>query len=119
VQFLNNQIPAARISPIAKKLLGFLTPPNVAGAPLGTPNLVFNSVREKITHAFDAKVNYNITDKDVLSYRFSLSATQGLRSRDLWNLWRSVKWRVRGQRNAEHNQHGRQLHQDLHADSDT
>jgi hypothetical protein len=71
VQFLNNQIPTARISPVAKKLLAFLTPPNVPGAPLGTPNLVFNSVREKITHAFDVKVNYNITEKDVLSYRFS------------------------------------------------
>jgi hypothetical protein len=71
VQFANNQIPAARISPIAKKLLAFLTPPNIAGAPIGTPNLVFNSVREKITHAFDVKVNYNITEKDLLSYRFS------------------------------------------------
>lgn len=71
VPFLNNQIPNARISPIAKKLLAFLTPPNVPGAPLGTPNLVFNSVREKITHAFDVKINYNITEKDVLSYRFS------------------------------------------------
>lgn len=71
VQFLNNQIPAQRISPIAKKLLAFLTAPNIPGAPFGTQNLVFNSVREKITHAFDTKINYNITDKDVLSYRFS------------------------------------------------
>jgi hypothetical protein len=70
-QFANNQIPAARISPIAKKLLTFLTAPNISGAPLGTPNLVFNSVREKITHAFDTKINYNISEKDVLSYRFS------------------------------------------------
>ncbi|MEP7273899.1 MAG: TonB-dependent receptor, partial [Acidobacteriota bacterium] len=70
-QFLNNQIPSTRISAISKKLLSFLTAPNVAGAPIGTPNLVFNSTREKITHGFDAKINYNISDKDVFSYRFS------------------------------------------------
>lgn len=70
-QFLNNQIPAGRISPIAKRLLAFLRAPNIAGAPFGTQNLIFNSVREKITHAFDTKINYNINDKNVLSYRFS------------------------------------------------
>src|SRR5262249_12276565 len=70
-QFAGNIIPAGRISPIAKKLLSFLTTPNIAGAPLGTPNLVFTSTRVKITHAFDTKINYNISDKDVLSYRFS------------------------------------------------
>src|SRR5262245_59708409 len=76
--FPGNIIPANRISPIAKKLIGFLTPPNAGPAPgaanyfLGqVPNLVFNEVRIKTTHAFDTKVNYNITDKDVLSYRFS------------------------------------------------
>jgi carboxypeptidase family protein len=66
-----NVICANRISPISKKLLAFLTPPNIAGAPFGTQNLVFNSVRVKTTHAFDTKINYNINDKNVVSYRFS------------------------------------------------
>ncbi|MGH9799314.1 MAG: carboxypeptidase regulatory-like domain-containing protein, partial [Blastocatellia bacterium] len=71
-QFAGNMIPANRISPIATKLLSFLTAkPNIAGAPLGTPNLAFASTRVKITHAFDTKINYNISERDVLSYRFS------------------------------------------------
>ncbi len=69
---------ANRISPIAKKLLGFIGAPNIPGATLGaagyiygTPNYVFNEVREKTTNAFDAKVNYRISEKNDFSYRFS------------------------------------------------
>jgi len=69
--FPDNTIPDGRISPIAKKLLSFLQAPNIPNAPFGTPNFVFNEVRAKITHAFDTKINYNISDKNVLSYRFS------------------------------------------------
>src|SRR5262249_54911408 len=75
--FPNNIIPADRISPIAKKLLSFLPGPNF-GPTLGSPNFqfgvgnfVFNEVRIKTTHAFDTKINYNINDKNTLSYRFS------------------------------------------------
>lgn len=72
-QFAGNIIPSTRISPIVKKLLAFLqpSPPNIAGAALGTPNFVFNEVFTKKTHAFDTKINYTITEKDALSYRFS------------------------------------------------
>ncbi len=70
-QFANNIIPSNRISTISKKLLSFLQAPNISGAALGTPNFVFNEVFTKKTHAFDAKINYNISEKDVLSYRFS------------------------------------------------
>ena len=70
-QFLNNIIPASRISPIAKKLLAFLQAPNIAGAALGTPHYVFNEVFTKKTHAFDTKINYTINEKNTLSYRFS------------------------------------------------
>lgn len=76
--FPGNMIPENRISPIAKKLLNFLTPPNAGPAPgsanyfLGqVPNLIFNEVRVKTTHAFDTKINYNINEKNSLSYRFS------------------------------------------------
>jgi hypothetical protein len=70
-QFAGNIIPAGRISPIAKKLLSFLQPPNIPNAALGTPNFIFNEVFIKKTHAFDTKINYNISEKNVLSYRFS------------------------------------------------
>ncbi len=70
-QFPGNIIPADRISPIAKKLLGFLQAPNIPGAALGTQNFIFNEVFKKTTNAFDTKINYNITDNNALSYRFS------------------------------------------------
>jgi hypothetical protein len=71
VAFANNQIPADRISPIAKKLLGFLPEPNIAGAPLGQNNYQKAQTREKTTDGFDAKVNYTLNRKDQLSYRIS------------------------------------------------
>jgi hypothetical protein len=69
--FPNNIIPANRISPITQKLLAFLPAPNIAGAALGTQNFVVNTVRERTTHSMDAKVNYNLTDRDTLAIRFS------------------------------------------------
>src|SRR5215475_6447212 len=66
-----NVICPGLISPIAKKLLTFLQPPNIAGAAFGAQNFVFNEVRVKTTHSFDTKINYNINDKNTLSYRFS------------------------------------------------
>ncbi len=70
-QFANNTIPVNRISPIAQRLLAFLPAPNVPGAPLGTPNFVVNTVRERTTHSMDAKVNYNLTEKNAFAVRFS------------------------------------------------
>lgn len=70
-QFTNNIIPAGRISPIAQKLLAFLPAPNIATATLGQPNFVVNTVRERTTHQFDTKINYNVTEKDALAVRFS------------------------------------------------
>jgi hypothetical protein len=69
--FPNNIIPDNRISPITKKLLAFLPAPNIAGASLGQPNFVVNTVRERTTHQFDTKVNYNLTEKDAFAVRFS------------------------------------------------
>jgi hypothetical protein len=68
-----NVICPDRISPIATKLLNFLKtfPPNITNAPFNTQNTVFNEVLEKKTHSMDAKINYNINEKNVLSYRFS------------------------------------------------
>jgi hypothetical protein len=69
--FANNQIPQERISRIAQRLLAFLPEPNIAGAPLGQNNYQKAQVREKTTDAFDTKLNYNLTDKDQISYRLS------------------------------------------------
>jgi hypothetical protein len=70
-QFEGNIIKPDRISPIVKKMLTIFQNPNIANSPLGTPNYVFNEARIKTTNAFDTKINYNIRDKDFLSYRFS------------------------------------------------
>lgn len=70
-QFPGNIIPADRISPIAKRLLAFLQPPNNPNAPFGTQNFIFDEVRTKKTHSMDAKVNYNLNESNALSYRFS------------------------------------------------
>ena len=66
-----NVICPDRLSPIAKKLLSFLPGPNLAGAAFAQTNFIFSEVRVKKTHAFDAKINYHINDKNSLSYRFS------------------------------------------------
>ncbi|MEO6235429.1 MAG: carboxypeptidase-like regulatory domain-containing protein, partial [Vicinamibacterales bacterium] len=70
-QFPNNQIPADRISPIAKSLLAFVPLPNIPGAPLGQVNFQQAQTREKTTDGFDAKVNYTMSEKDQMSYRVS------------------------------------------------
>jgi Carboxypeptidase regulatory-like domain/TonB dependent receptor len=69
--FAGNLIPAGRISPITQKLLAFLPAPNIANAALGQPNFVGNTVRERTTHQFDTKVNYNLTEKNAFAVRFS------------------------------------------------
>jgi hypothetical protein len=66
-----NVICPNRISAIAQKLLGFLPGPNIANAAFAQNNFLFGEVRIKKTHAFDTKINYNINDKNNLSYRFS------------------------------------------------
>lgn len=68
-----NVICPDRISPVATKLLNFLKtfPPNIPNAPFNTQNTVFDEVLEKKTHSMDAKINYNLSEKNVLSYRFS------------------------------------------------
>jgi hypothetical protein len=68
--FPGNIIPANRISPIAQRLLALLPAPNVAGA-LGQNNYEFLGTREKNTEAFDVKLNYQASQVDSLSYRFS------------------------------------------------
>ena len=68
--FANNQIPADRISPIARQLMAFIPLPNVNAA-LGQNNFSQAQTREKTTDGFDAKVNYTVSSKDQVSGRLS------------------------------------------------
>jgi hypothetical protein len=70
-RFENNQIPQERISQVARRLLGFIPSPNIAGAALGQTNFQQAQQREKTTDGFDAKVNHSVSEKDSMSYRLS------------------------------------------------
>jgi hypothetical protein len=67
--FAGNLIPAARISPIARKLNALIaapTSPNVTGV-----NLEGSTVRQKDTNGFDAKLDHIFSDNKRLSFRYS------------------------------------------------
>ena len=69
--FPNNQIPAERISPIARRLLDKIPMPNVPGAAVGAINYEQQYVRSKITNQFDIKLTYQAAASDNLSVRYS------------------------------------------------
>jgi carboxypeptidase family protein/TonB-dependent receptor-like protein len=66
-----NVICPDRISPIARNILGFIPTPNITGAAVGKENFLVNTVRVRETHSFDAKVNYQLSEKDQFAVRFS------------------------------------------------
>jgi len=68
--FPGNIIPANRISPIARNILGLIPAPNVAAA-LGQNNYEFLGVREKSTEAADVKLTWQASPSNSLAYRFS------------------------------------------------
>jgi hypothetical protein len=70
VAFPGNQVPASRISPIARSILDLVPAPNL-DAPLGQNNYTQAQVREKTTNGYDIKLNYNLRAEDQLAYRFS------------------------------------------------
>jgi hypothetical protein len=70
-QFQNNQIPADRISPIAKAIMAKIPMPNRTDVALGVGNYQVNSYRDKNTDSFDVKLNYAIKAGDQVSVRFS------------------------------------------------
>jgi Carboxypeptidase regulatory-like domain len=69
-QFPNNQIPADRISPIAREILANVPLPNIDAA-LGQANYQVATTRERRTDGFDVKVNYQATEKDQIAGRYS------------------------------------------------
>jgi len=70
--FAGNVIPDARISPIAKRIVAFLPPPNIAGVAEGQVNFDQNSVRIKNLDQADAKYDWIISDNRRISARYSI-----------------------------------------------
>lgn len=66
--FPGNVIPSARISPISTKILALIPAPTVAGY---TTNYETATTRRKDTDGYDIKGDYQATDKDRFSARFS------------------------------------------------
>ncbi|WP_031497785.1 carboxypeptidase regulatory-like domain-containing protein [Bryobacter aggregatus] len=66
--FANNIIPAARISPIAAKLVAMIPNPTQAGT---ANNFSGGTTRSKDTDSMDAKVDHNFGANDRISVRFS------------------------------------------------
>jgi carboxypeptidase family protein len=67
--FANNQIPDARISPIAKKVLAMVPLPNLGSGI--TNNYASSTSRSKDVNSFDVKVDQQQTEKDRISARYS------------------------------------------------
>ena len=67
----NNQIPANRISPIARRLIDEIPMPNIPGAAIGAINYERNYVRERRTNQGDIKITYQVAQNDLVSVRYS------------------------------------------------
>jgi hypothetical protein len=70
-QFPGNQIPANRISPIARALLANVPLPNIPGAAPGAINYEKPYVREKRTNQGDIKITYQVAANDLVNVRYS------------------------------------------------
>ena len=75
-QFANNQIPANRISPIARRLIDNIPMPNIPGAAVGAINFEKNYVRERRTNQGDIKITYQVAQNDLVSVRCSQQNAQ-------------------------------------------
>ncbi|HWP99459.1 MAG TPA: carboxypeptidase regulatory-like domain-containing protein [Vicinamibacterales bacterium] len=69
--FAGNQIPADRISPIARRILAVIPEPNIPDAAPGQINFQMPYVRAKTTRAFDTKINHRASGRDDVSVRLS------------------------------------------------
>jgi hypothetical protein len=70
--FPGNQIPSARINPISTKILALVPGPNQTFNAAAPSNNYFAALPfHKTQDSVDAKIDYNISDKDRLSGRFS------------------------------------------------
>ena len=78
-RFPNNQIPANRISPIARRLIDAIPMPNIPGAAIGAINYEKAYVRERRTNQGDIKITYQVAQNDLVSVRYS---AQNARTKD-------------------------------------
>jgi len=69
--FAGNVIPADRISPIAQRIMQSIPLPNIAGVAEGQINYQDTTIRKRRTDGFDVKLNYQATEKDQFSARYS------------------------------------------------
>jgi hypothetical protein len=70
--FPGNQIPASRINPVSAKILALVPAPNETFNPASPSNNYFAALPfHKTQDSVDAKADYNISDKDRLTGRFS------------------------------------------------
>ncbi|SPE22583.1 Cna B domain protein [Candidatus Sulfopaludibacter sp. SbA3] len=70
--FPGNQIPSSRINPISAKIAALVPAPNQSYNPSSPSNNYFAALPfRKTQDSVDAKIDYNISDKDRLSGRFS------------------------------------------------
>ena len=74
--FAGNLIPASRINPNALKLMQLYPAPNQAGL---SNNYVVNRTNTDDTHAFDVRVDHNISSNDRLFARYSFSNNHKVR----------------------------------------
>jgi len=72
--FAGNIVPASRISPISAKVLALIPQPN-RGSGL-SQNWEIATVRKKDTNGGDVKVDYQLSDKDRLSVRYSIQKSE-------------------------------------------
>ena len=72
--FAGNKIPASRINPVSTNILGLVPAPNQSFKESAPSNNYFAALPfQKTTDSLDGKMDFNITDKDRLSGRFSFA----------------------------------------------
>ncbi len=70
--FVNNQIPCSRVNPVSLKLLSLLPAPNQNLTTAASPsnNYFANLPFQKTSNTYDGKLDYQLSGKDHLSYRY-------------------------------------------------
>jgi len=72
-QFPNNIIPADRIDPIARGILGYVDLPNSGLLPLGQARFLNNESVRQVWDQFSVRIDHSLSPKDQLFGRFSFS----------------------------------------------
>ena len=108
--FANNLIPQDRISPIARKLLGFIPAAEHRRRAFGQNNFQQAQTREKTTDGFDTKVSYTASAKDQVCFRLSFMRP------DVFDPGLYGELRRPGQRRLRRHRHQHQLQRRRHLD---